>query len=131
MYIFLYISVNFFILLKTKGKNVHRGEILEKVVKDSTVKITQLVKRMGISRGTYYNHTQDPHLPFELLEQYGRFLNYDFSQDIPEIRKFLVEEPEASYGSPKNLKEAIEQINYWKAKYIKLLEMVNEGKLNK
>jgi len=52
--------------LKTKGKYKHRGEILQTAVNKSPIKITELVRRMNISRGTYYNHKDDPALSFEI-----------------------------------------------------------------
>lgn len=88
-----------------------------------------MVKRMGISRGTYYNHKEDPNLPFEDLEKYGKVLGYDFTSDFPEMQKYTFEEPIVPYGDPKNLDEAIRQRDYWrnqadqwKDKYIELLE---------
>lgn len=131
MYIFLYKCVYFFTFLKTKGKNIHRGEVLQAAVKKSPHSVTQLVKRMGISRGTYYNHKEDPNLPFEDLEKYGKVLGYDFTEDFPEMQKYVVEESVVTYGEPKTLGEAIKQRDYWrkeadqwKDKYIKLLEEV-------
>lgn len=131
----MYTYVYFFISLKTKGKYKHRGEVLQSAVKKSRIKITQLVKRMNISRGTFYNHKEDPNLPFEILEQYGKVINYDFTNDFPEMQKYTLEEPELPLGEPVTLEEAIKQRNYWrsesdhwKGKYIKLLE---EGKEKK
>ena len=125
----MYKCVYFFTLLKTKGKHTHRGETLQTAVKKSPLNITQLVKRMGISRGTFYNHKDDPNLPFEILEQYGKVLGYDFTNDFPEMQKYVVEEPIAPYGEPKTLDEAIKQRDYWRSqadlwknKYIQLLE---------
>lgn len=120
--------------MKTKGKQIHRGEILDTVVKRSNIKVTTLVKRMHISRGTYYNHKVDPNLPLEILKQYGVILKYDFTADIPEMQKYNLEEPVAPYGEPSTLEEAIQQRDYWKQeadkwkdKYIGLLEeKVNE-----
>lgn len=128
MYIFLYSSVNFFTFLKTKRKHPHRGELLQKAVEDSAIKITVLVKRMGISRGTYYNHIEEHDLSFENLEKYGTILNHDFTQDLPEMKKYAMEEPDVQYKTPKTMEEAIEQIDYWKNKYIKLLERVESVK---
>ncbi len=129
MYIFLYTCVYSFTILKTKGKYKHRGEVLQAVVNKNSTNITQLVKRMGISRGTYYNHIQDPDLPFDLLERYGKILDYDFTNDFTEMHKYTLEEPSAPYGEPSTLEEAIKQRDYWRSqtdhwknKYIQLLE---------
>lgn len=92
----------------------------------SPLSITQLVKRMGISRGTYYNHKDDPNLPFEDIEKYGKILGYDFTSDFPEMHKYAFEEPIAPYGNPKNFDEAVKQKDYWKDKYLNLLEKYNK-----
>ncbi len=78
--------------------------------------------RMGISRGTYYNHKNDPHLSFEQLAKYGKVLTRDFSQDLPEMRRYVLEESEVPYNTPKTLEEAIEQRDYWRERYYQLLE---------
>jgi hypothetical protein len=118
--------VHFFNFLKTKGRNKHRGEILEAAVKESPISITKLTKQMGISRGTYYNHINDAQLGFEQLIQYGRVLKHDFTQDFPEMRKYSFEEPEAVYNIPGNLAEAIEQRDYWRDKYYQLMEQFHK-----
>jgi hypothetical protein len=81
---------------------------------------------MGISRGTYYNHIEDQNLSFDLLEQYGRFLKYDFTQDFPQMKKYTLEEPETVYTTPADMKEAIRQVEFWKHKYLELLEKYNK-----
>lgn len=132
LYIFLHSCVYFFNLLKTKGRNIHRGEILEAAVKESPITITKLTRQMGISRGTYYNHISDPHLAFEQLVKYGRVLKHDFTQDFPEMKKYTFEEPEIHYSTPLTIQEALEQRDYWKDKYYQLMEqfhkVVMEGK---
>lgn len=132
MYIFLHKCVYFFTLLKTKEKYIHRGEILSAAVKKSPLNISQLVKRMGISRSTFYNHKEDPKLSFEVLEKYGKVLGYDFTNDLSDMQKYVVEEPLAPYGEPKTFDEAIKQKDYWrnqtdnwKDKYLELLEKYN------
>lgn len=115
--------MNFFTFLKTK-RNLHRGELLKEAVENSEVKITVLAKRMNISRGTYYNHISNRNLSFELLDQYGKILNHDFREDLPEMKALFPEEQQPEYNTPKNMKEALEQIDYWKNKYIKLLENI-------
>lgn len=115
--------MNFFTFLKTK-RHSHRGELLKKAVESSEIKITVLVKRMGISRGTYYNHVENPNLSFEKLAQYGKILNHDFREDLPEMKNYVLEESDVQNKSPKNMKEALLQIDYWRTKYIKLLESI-------
>jgi len=121
--------------LKTKAKHIHRGEVLQGAVRKHKLKITQVVKKLGISRGTFYNHVEDPNLPFEILERYGKALGYDFTADIPEMAKYTLEEPSEVYGQPSTLEEAIKLGEYWKNKYIVLLEkhqrLIEEWQANK
>lgn len=122
MFIYLHTPDYFFTSLSTKSRNIHRGEALEEAVKKTRTKVTQLVKRVGVSRGTYYNHIEDPNLGYEILEAYGKVLKYDFTQVIPQMPKYAIADPEESYGKPVTLEEALRRIDYWKDKYIDLLE---------
>ena len=38
------------------------------------------------------------------------------------MKKYVVQEAEPEYGPPKNMKEAMEQIDLWRSKYIKCME---------
>ncbi len=134
MNIFFDSSVYFFTFLKTKKKYIHRGEILAAAVKKRSIRIVNLAKRMGISRGTYYNHIEDPDLSLDLLEQYGKVLNYDFTEDVTGMQKYSTDDPVEPYNEPKNMEEAIRQRDYWrkksdhwKDKYIELLEEMKQG----
>jgi hypothetical protein len=80
------------------------------------------VKKVGINRSTFYNHIEDPSLGFDVLERYGMAIGYDFTADIPEMPKYTVEEPVEMFGQPSTIEEAIQQSDYWKNKYIVLLE---------
>jgi len=100
--------------------------LLKAAVEDSPISVTELTRRMGISRGTYYNHIEDAELSFDLLERYGRFLRHDFTQDLPSMKKYSFEEPEAPYNTPSTMQEAIEQRDHWREKYYKLLEQFNQ-----
>ena len=90
--------------------------MLEAAVADGHVNITQMVKRMGISRGTYYNHINDPTLSYEQLDKYGKVIGRDFTEALPEMKRFLLEEPEGVYKKPKTFEEAVEQAELWRDK---------------
>lgn len=118
--------VHFFTFLETKDRNRHRGALLEDAVNERHVNISQMVKRMGISRGTYYNHIQDPDLSLEQLAKYGRVIGHDFSQQLPEMKRLVLEEPESLYQTPKTIEEAIAQRDYWRGLYYKTLQQLNQ-----
>ena len=123
--IYLNNSVYSFTLLKT-SRNIHRGALLERVVRESGTNISKMVQRMGIARGTYYNHKNDPDLSLEQLAEYSKVLKYDFSADLPEMKRYILEEPEVPYVTPKTMEEAIEQRDYWRERYFKKAEEFNK-----
>lgn len=112
----------FFTLLETKGRHKHRGALLEAAVKARAANVTQLAKLLRISRATYYNHRNDANLSLETLMEYGKFLKYDFSQDLPELKQLMLDDEEIGYANPKTLEEAVAQRDHWKEKYFRLLE---------
>ena len=100
---------------------MHRGKLIEKAVKDSGIPVTTVIKRVGWSRTSYYNHIDKKDLPLDIIAQYGKALGVDFSIDIPEIKDIenFIHKP------PLNIEDAILQINYWKDKYYESLEKYN------
>ncbi|HWK58144.1 MAG TPA: hypothetical protein VNQ80_12430 [Parapedobacter sp.] len=102
----------------------HRGEILSRVIREKNAKIAPLAKKMGIDRGTVYRHMDDPELSLDYITQYGKALDYDFSKDFPEML-YVLREPPAEYGSAKSYDELKDAADYWKDKYIDILEKYN------
>ena len=66
---------------------IHRGEIVEKVVRKSGYALTKLAEKLDISRNTLYNKFQDANLSYRFIEEVGRVLHYDFSAHFPEMPK--------------------------------------------
>ena len=117
--------------MKAKNKNIHRGEVLEAVVKRSDLTISETVKRAGYSRSTYYLHINNAQLSYDILESYGKVLGHDFTEHFPDMVKYV------SFNTPKEsvtLEQAIRERDQWKDKYFNLLEKYNvlvEEKMNK
>lgn len=99
---------------------VHRGEIVEKVVRDSGIPLTKVAKKMGKSRRWIYNVFEIPDLSLELILEFGKILHHDFSKEIPQIasRRSIVNDEAAPYGE--------NSLEYWKSKYYGLLEEYND-----
>ena len=100
---------------------IHRGEIVEKAVRESGFSIVQLAKRMHKSRKWVYNSFENSLLPLDYVLQIGKIIHYDFSSEIPEIHRpgkglLLVGVPEIEHVNPE------ETVEYWKSKYYNLLE---------
>lgn len=101
----------------------HRGKIVEKVARTESGNISDLAKKLGYkSRTTIYLHFEDRELPYEVINQYGKALKHDFTQEFPDM---VVTEPVVDY-KPKTQRELEREADYWKGKYIELLERYNE-----
>jgi len=66
---------------------IHRGEIVEKVVRKSGYSLTKLADKLEISRNTLYNRFQNANLSYRFIREVGRVLHYDFSAHFPEMSK--------------------------------------------
>ncbi|WP_343747395.1 hypothetical protein [Fluviicola sp.] len=99
---------------------IHRGEIVERVVRDSGIPLTKVAKKMGKSRRWIYNVFEMPDLSLDLVLEFGKILHYDFSDEIPQIanRTSIINDRDIPYG--------VNKVEYWKNKYYRLLEEYNE-----
>ncbi|HET9056236.1 MAG TPA: helix-turn-helix transcriptional regulator [Chitinophagaceae bacterium] len=84
-----------------------------------------VAKKAGYSRSAYYKHIENPDLDYSILISYGKAIKYDFTDEIPEMPKYLLEEPDELYGRPRSLEDAIKILEQWKDKYLELLEKYN------
>jgi hypothetical protein len=107
----------------------HRGEIVEKAVRQSGMPLTQLTKRLGKSRRWIYNAFENPSLSLDLIYEIGKIIHHDFSTEIIDLRTsrlHVLDGAELDYQQmPEN------SIEFWKNKYLILLEKYNallEGK---
>ena len=89
-------------------------------VKKKRIKVSDLSQRVKLSRSTFYNHTKQKNLPYEILAMYGKVIGYDFTEDISGMPDYLLEEEEPLYSTPATLEEALKIIEQWKNKFIKL-----------
>jgi hypothetical protein len=112
--------------VKSKKTKVHRGQLLAAAVEASRLNKEEVAEKAGYSRSAYYKHIDNRDLEYHILMAYGKALGHDFTEDLPEMPKYLLEEPDEGYNKPFNLEEAIRQRDLWKDKYIELLEKYNK-----
>jgi predicted transcriptional regulator len=104
----------------------HRGEIVKKAVHQSGYSITKLAIKLGKSRRWMYQMFDNSSVSLDLVLQIGEIIHYDFSDEIREFKKsVLIESRETNYISPENT------VEFWKDKYLKLLEEYNALLLSK
>jgi predicted transcriptional regulator len=95
----------------------HRGEIIKEAVYKSGYPITELAKRMKKSRRWVYLLFENPMVSIDIVLEIGTIIHFDFSNDIE-----IFNIPVSNKVSLDHHKED----NYWKNKYLKLLEEYNE-----
>ena len=97
----------------------HRGEIIKEAVYKSGYPITELAKRMGKSRRWVYLLFENTTVSIDIMLQIGKIIHYDFSDKLntPSVNLFNINEPSNSF---------ITDEDYWKNKYLNLLEEYNE-----
>ena len=107
----------------------HRGEIVKKAIYQSGMSITLIANKIGKSRRLVYQMFENSNVSLDIIIQIGDIIHYDFSDEIREInytKGNLLDSSLASYGKVTN-----EEVEYWKNKYLKLLEEFNELLKNK
>jgi transcriptional regulator with XRE-family HTH domain len=105
---------------------VHKGQEIEKAIRQSGYSITEIAKRLHISRRHLYNifkmEQPDPSIIIK-LEKLLR-VPLTLYQHYPESFAGNIEDMEIEYSKENG--PLLKQIHYWKEKYILLLEEYNQ-----
>ncbi len=102
---------------------IHKGQIVEKLVRKSGFTFTNIATKLRISRNTLYNRLQNPNLSYRFIAEIGEIIHYDFSLDFPELAKEMGEG-----GEPAIIKPRHGSATLWRVenKYTSLLEKYNK-----
>jgi transcriptional regulator with XRE-family HTH domain len=97
------------------------GQLLEKVIRKKGLNITEIAKAIGVQRRTMYNWFLMQELSVETLNRISKVIVYDFGQ--PELPPIIVAPSIVDIAT-----DLVTQKNeeYWKDKYIDLLERYSE-----
>ena len=107
----------------------HYGEIIERTIRRNGYSISELARLMKVNRRSIYNWFNQPKFKPDIIFKIGCALKHDFSNEFPEL--FSSEEFTRAFNNSKLTNtefftEEREKINYWKDKYINLLEDYNQ-----
>ena len=100
----------------------HRGEIIRKAVYNSGLTITEIAKSIGKSRKWMYLMFENSNVSLDLVLKIGKIIRYDFTADFKELSTSARIKSESFVATEENETNA----EYWKNKYLKLLEEYNE-----
>lgn len=113
----------------TDDPKLHMGEILEHVVRRDRMGISELARRLNISRRTMYNWFEMDRLSIEVIRRIGLVIGHDFSAEFPEefAKKSDYVDGESFTNIQNSLESSPTAVYYWMDKYIKLLEKFNSA----
>lgn len=102
---------------------MHNGEIVELIVRKNKMSISELSRKLKVSRKSVYNWFRKEDLSIEVINRVGQILNHSFVNELPE----KYEAYQKQSRKAKSLRHEIENTDddlafYWKNKYINLLE---------
>jgi predicted transcriptional regulator len=105
----------------------HKGEIIEKAVRESGYSITKLAKQMGKSRRWVYQIFDSANVPIDYILGIGKIIYHDFSEDVKDLRVYNVQRTEQLLSdAPPAFDTKEEEVEHWKDKYLLLLEQYHE-----
>jgi plasmid maintenance system antidote protein VapI len=112
-----------------KTMDKHYGEIIERTIRRNGYSISELARLMKVNRRSIYNWFNQPKFKPDIIFKIGCALKHDFSNEFPEL--FSSEDFQNAFSNHKLLNSELlfeerEKINYWKDKYISLLEEYNQ-----
>jgi len=108
--------------------NLNVGQVLERVVRRDRMGISELSRKLNVSRRTIYNWFDQKSLNPEIIWKVGSVIGHDFSIELPEtFAKTSTDIREAFDAHTEDLANGdANSVYFWMNKYIKLLEKYNE-----
>lgn len=107
---------------------LNNGQVLERVVRRDRMGISELSRKLNVSRRTIYNWFDQKTLNYEIICKVGTVIGYDFSIDLPEVFAGIGVNYQNQLGmqSLEYKKASAISVYFWMNKYISLLEKYNE-----
>ena len=105
---------------------MNNGEIVELVIRRNNLSISELSRRLHVSRRSIYNWFTQRNLSYDIIYKIGEALNYDFSSDFPDMFTGKESQLIKHINADKNIDFNQNSAIFWRNKYINLLEKHNE-----
>jgi plasmid maintenance system antidote protein VapI len=105
---------------------MQNGEIVELVIRRNHISISELSRKLKVSRRSIYNWFTQENLSREIIYKIGEVLNHDFSAEFPDMfdRAMILNHHQNKTTDTEV--EELESVTYWRNKYINLLEKHND-----
>jgi transcriptional regulator with XRE-family HTH domain len=108
--------------------DLHYGQIVERIVRRDRMGISEIARKLDISRRTLYNWFETKKLNIDIICQIGFVIGHDFSKEFPEefANKVNTVNTDRFAGALSTKEQPRDAIYYWMDRYIKLLEKFND-----
>ncbi|WP_175634211.1 helix-turn-helix domain-containing protein [Pedobacter ghigonis] len=103
-----------------------QGEILERLVRRDRMGISELSRKLHVSRRTIYNWFGQDRIGHEVIWQVGKLLGQDLSSSFPEAFPKYSEPTDQPAEASKQIGSDSNSVYFWMNKYIHLLEKYND-----
>nr|WP_276903545.1 helix-turn-helix domain-containing protein [Pedobacter kyonggii] len=111
----------------TTQQQQKQGEILERLVRRDRMGISELSRKLNVSRRTIYNWFGQDRIGHEVIWQVGKLLGQDLSSAFPEaFPKYNPESINQTADPGKQIGSDNNSVYFWMNKYIHLLEKYND-----
>ncbi|MGV8879514.1 MAG: helix-turn-helix domain-containing protein [Sphingobacteriaceae bacterium] len=109
-------------------EKLHKGTLIERLIRRNGVSISDLAKRMGVNRRSVYNWFDQRNLKLDTVIKIGNIVGCDIPKEYPEA--FTPDECsmllELDIYNKSNLNGSSSDEKLWMDKYVKLLEEYNQ-----
>jgi transcriptional regulator with XRE-family HTH domain len=112
----------------TVCNDLHYGQIVERIVRRDHMGISEIARKLNVSRRTLYNWFETKKLSLDVICQIGFVIDHDFSKEFPDAfaRKINSVNADSGFERLVGKEQPRDATYYWMDKYIKLLEKFNE-----
>lgn len=100
---------------------IHRGEILEKIIHEKKINKGWLAKQMNVHRNTISLWLKSANIPDWRLIEIGKVINYDFSEQIEALNKYILNDPKP-YRTKRTVEDCEKELLDLHRKYSSLQE---------
>ena len=105
----------------------HKGEIIEKAVRESGFSITRLAERMSKSRRWVYQIFENQSVPVDYILAIGKIIHHDFTEEIEELKSYKMNlTSQITCDQQRSFVDVKDEVEYWKNKYMAVLEKYND-----
>jgi AcrR family transcriptional regulator len=109
-----------------KERDTHRGKIVEYIVRRHALGLSEISRKIGVSRRTLYNWFEKEDLAVSDIMKIGIAISYDFANEFPGIYEETVANLKDQETQPAHDDGGNRAVYYWMEKYIRLMEQYNE-----